>query len=601
MTPRTGKYRTSIEAVLALHNCTRRGARFVRSAGGADFYPYADILRRALAAAGGLQARGVRPGEVVPIILPTCVEFFDTFLGVQLAGGIPAALYPPLRLGKLDEYFGRTRRMLQKVDARLLITDRRVRQLLGPAVDQVSTLQEVVDADSIGSGSWSPVDVDPDSPAFLQFSSGTTLEPKAVMISHGNLFSNLEMMNSFFQQLSESEAEQGGVCWVPLYHDMGLLGHMFMGLYHPGTVTYIGPELFIAKPKIWLQTLSQYKGVASAAPDFAYAVCTAKIRDEDMEGVDLSHWKVAFNGAEPINVETMQRFAERFSRWGFRPEAMTPVYGLAEAGLAVTFSDLHTAPTVTQFDRARLSARGEAVPGAGRRLTAVGRPLPGMEVRIRDEHGADLPDQRVGHIHARGPSITRGYFGDPELSARLIRDGWLDTGDLGFFHAGELYISGRAKDLIIIRGRNYAPQEIEQLLSGISGLRPGCWVALGGDVDGSGEQLIVLAERDAASPRPEAELVADIKGRILSGIALVPYDTCLLAPGTLPRTSSGKLRRSEALRLYQTGQLRPPDQVGPLQVAAQIGRSRLAWSRFWLRRLARRSSSSTSADSRERG
>jgi acyl-CoA synthetase (AMP-forming)/AMP-acid ligase II len=318
-------------------------------------------------------------------------------------------------------------------------------------------------------------------------------------------------------------------------------------------------------------------------------MCTAKIRDEDMEGVDLSHWKIAFNGAEPINVDTMQRFAERFSRWGFRPEAMTPVYGLAEAGLAVTFSDPSTTPTVTQFDRARLSAVGEAIPGAGRRLTAVGRPLPGMEIRIRDEHGADLPDERVGRIHARGPSITRGYFGDPELSAETIRNGWLDTGDLGFFHEGQLYISGRAKDLIIIRGRNYAPQEIEQLLTGTQGLRPGCAVALGSASDGGSEQLIVLAERDAAAARPEPELVAEINRRILNGIALAPHDTCLLAPGTLPRTSSGKLRRSEALRLYQTGQLRPPDRVGPLHVAAQIGRSRLAWSRFWLRRLARHS------------
>jgi acyl-CoA synthetase (AMP-forming)/AMP-acid ligase II len=578
-----------VEALLDLETCTRHGARFIRRSGDATFYQYSDVLSRAKAVAGRLQSRGLRPGDRVPIILPTCIEFLDTFLGVQLAGGIPAALYPPLRLGKLDEYFVRTRRMLQKVDARLLITDRQIRQLLGPAVEKVPTLQDVLDADDIGpAGRWTPVDVDPNSPAFLQFSSGTTLEPKAVMVSHVNLLSNLEMIDSFFQSLSEAEAEQGGVCWLPLYHDMGLIGHMFIGLYHPGTVTYVGPELFIAKPKIWLQTLSRYKAVISAAPDFAYGLCLSKIKDEDMEGVDLSNWRIAFNGAEPIDVDTMRRFSERFSRWGFKPQTMTPVYGLAEAGLAVSFSNPSIRPIVTEFDRDQLSERGEAVAGPGRRLPAVGRAVPGMEIRIRDEHGRDLEEQRVGRIVARGTSITRGYFNDPELSARLIQDGWLDTGDLGFFYRGDLYIAGRAKDLIIIRGRNYAPQEIEQLLGDVRGLRTGCWVAVSLEVDGHGEQLIILAEREAGVTRSDDELKTDIEARIISGLALVPYDTRLLAPGTLPRTSSGKLRRSEALRLYESGELHPPEHVDTLMVVKEIGMSRLAWGRFWFRRFMRR-------------
>jgi len=216
----------------------------------------------------------------------------------------------------------------------------RLKKLLGPVVEWVQCLDDVLNIDKLLTpAAWRPVQVDPESPAFLQFTSGTTVEPKAVMVSHVSLLCNLDMIDSFFQRFNEEQAAQGGVCWLPLYHDMGLVGCMYIGLYHPGTVTYIGPEVFIGKPKIWLQTLSRYKAVISPAPDFAYGLCLSKVKDQDLEGVDLSHWRIALNGAEPIDVRGMQGFCERFARWGFRIEAMTPVYGLAEAGLAVTFSD----------------------------------------------------------------------------------------------------------------------------------------------------------------------------------------------------------------------------------------------------------------------
>jgi acyl-CoA synthetase (AMP-forming)/AMP-acid ligase II len=241
-------YRTFVDVLLPLRTCDRRGARFVQRGGEATFYTYKDVVARAKVAAGTLQARGLRPGERVGLLLPTCIEFFDVFLGVMLAGGIPAALYPPLRLGKLAEYCARTARMLQKIDAGWLITETRIRRILGPVVEQADCVHTVLDADNLGpKAAWSPVDIDPRSPAFLQFSSGTTIEPKAVMVSHVNVLSNLRMLDGFFEKLSPAEVEQGGVCWLPLYHDMGLLGCMLLGLYHPGTVTYIGPEQFIAR------------------------------------------------------------------------------------------------------------------------------------------------------------------------------------------------------------------------------------------------------------------------------------------------------------------------------------------------------------------
>ena len=573
---------TLVDRLLRLAGCTRYGARFVNRAGEAEFYAYDTILERARAAAAALQARGVAPGDRIAIILPTSIGFFDAFLGSILAGAIPAAMYPPVRLGRLDEYFVRTRTMLDTIGARLLVTDARVGRLLGRAAAGVSTLENRLDVTELARGTataWKPAPVGVDAPAFLQFSSGTTVEPKAVMVSHRNALANLAMIDLLFQDASPEEAEQGGVCWLPLYHDMGLLGCMLLGLYHPGTITYINPEDFIVQPALWLQTLSRYRALCSPAPDFAYGLCYAKIRDEQMAGVDLSHWRFALNGAEPIDAAGMERFCARFARWGFKPEAMTPVYGLAEAGLAVTFSDPRTPPHVREFDRDLLSLEGKAQPGVGRKLPSVGRPLPGLQVEIRSERNERLPDGEVGSIMVSGSSVTRGYFGNAERTAAVLRDGWLDTGDLGFFFEGELYISGRQKDLIIIRGRNYAPQEIEALATGTAGLRTGCIVAGGCVIDGEGEQLVVLAEKDTRSDRPDDQLAADIHARVLQGIGLAPREVVVLRAGTLPRTSSGKLRRAAAMQGYISGTLKPPTDPNMLRLLAEMARSELAWRR----------------------
>jgi acyl-CoA synthetase (AMP-forming)/AMP-acid ligase II len=573
---------TLVERLLRLDGCTRYGARFVNRAGQADFYPYDTILARARAAAADLQARGVAPGDRIAIILPTSIGFFDAFLGSILAGAIPAAMYPPVRLGRLDEYFSRTRTMLDTIGARLLVTDARVGRLLGRAAAGVSSLENRLDVGELAHGAataWTRTPVDADAPAFLQFSSGTTVEPKAVMVSHRNALANLAMIDLLFDGATPEEADQGGVCWLPLYHDMGLLGCMLLGLYHPGTITYINPEDFIVQPSLWLQTLSRYRALCSPAPDFAYGLCCSKVRDDQMAGVDLSHWRFALNGAEPIDAAGMERFCARFARWGFRPEAMTPVYGLAEAGLAVTFSDPRTPPRVREFDRDRLSLEGKAQPGAGRKVPSVGRPLPGLRVEIRNERDEPVPEGEVGTIMVSGSSVTRGYFGNAERTAAVLRDGWLDTGDLGFFFEGELYIAGRQKDLIIIRGRNYAPQEIEALATGTAGLRVGCLVAGGCVIDGEGEQLVVLAEKDARSDRPDDQLAAEIHARVLQGIGLAPREVMILRAGTLPRTSSGKLRRSAAMKAYAAGTLAPPADPSMLRLLAEMARSELAWRR----------------------
>ena len=580
------KATTIVEVLLGLEDCTQYGARFVSRGEEPTYYPYEEVIKRAKSVAGALQAGGLKPGDRVAIILPTSIHFLDIFLGTQLAGGIPAALYPPVRLGRLNEYFQRTRRMLSKIGTRFLVTDSRIKKLLGPAVQEVECLEGVLNVEKLLTDTkWTaPKDTDPDTPAFLQFSSGTTVEPKAVTVSHTNLLTNLEMMESVFREYSEEYSRYGGLCWLPLYHDMGLVGCMYNGIYHPGNVTYISPEIFIARPRIWLRTMSKYKAVISPAPDFAYGLCLKKVKDKDMEGVDLSNWEIALNGAEPINTEGMMQFCERFARWGFRAEAMTPVYGLAEAGLAVSFSSFRIPPALAEFDRDLLGEQGKAVPGKGRVLPSVGPPLPGLDVEIRDEEDRPIPEGWVGKIMVQGPSITKGFYNDPETTSQTIRDGWLDTGDLGFFHEGDLYIAGRAKDLIIIRGRNYAPQEVEELVQDVEGLRLGCTIAVSHMTEAEGEQLIVLAEKEARSQRPEEEITAEIQDRIVSGISLTPYHVQVLDPGTLPRTSSGKMRRTGALNMFLTGELLPPEKMGVLKMFKELGKSQLAWGRFWLQK-----------------
>lgn len=579
------RYATFTDAILDLERCTRFGARFVERNGSAAYYPYQDIRTRALRAAGTFQAAGMQPGDRVALILATSVQFFDAILGIQLAGGIPVPVYPPLQLGKLPEYFERTRGMMTRIGARYLVTESRIKKILGLAIQDVPTLERVFDAaDLLTSAAYHPVAIQPDAPAFLQFSSGTTSLPKAVIVTHTNLVHSLEMMAGIFRRYDENYAERGAVSWLPLYHDMGLVGIMFMGLYRPATMTYIGPEVFIANPALWLQTISKYRAVLSAAPSFAYGYCLDRIKDSDLAGVDLSSWGIALNGAEPVDIDTMARFTERFSKYGLPEGAMTPAYGLAEAGLAVSFSALEEPPIVTEFDRDALGEQGIAVPGPGRRLPSIGKAVDGLEVQIWDTNDQPVAGGTVGKIMIRGASVTPGYWEAPEATASVFRNGWLDTGDLGFFYQGELYISGRLKDLIIIRGRNYAPQEIEECLNGIDGLRHASAAAVSQLLEKQGEQLIVLAERESGTTRPDEDLATEIRERIMAGIALKPYIVQLLEAGSLPRTPSGKIRRSEALRQYLAGELVAPDKVNAIKLLQELGKSTLAWGRFHLRK-----------------
>lgn len=529
------------------------------------------VYQRARCAAGALEAAGVRRGDRVAIVLPTCQEFIDALFGCQLLGAIPAPLYPPVRLGRLDEYYARTGAMLEAIEAAALVTSGRVKRVMGQVLSSYNPPLGLIDAGGLASGpDREPEPVGDDELALIQFSSGTTVRPKPVALSHRQVLSNVAAILDHIPV--DAGFKQSGVSWLPLYHDMGLIGCVFVAVVGPGPLALIAPEQFLAKPALWLRALSRHKATVSPAPNFAFSLCTERILDSDMAGVDLSSWRLALSGAEPIAASCLREFNGRFERWGLRPQALTPVYGLSEAALAVTFSDPALPFCSRLFDRkalgsgeARLVEDGED----GFEMVCVGRPLRGFFIEIRDDASKLLPEGIIGTIWVRGPSVMTGYLDREE---QPIVDSWLNTGDLGFFLDGGLYVSGRLKDVVILRGQNHHPHDIERAVDHLDGVRTGCAVAVS-DLTESGERLIVFVEYRQVSET----LAEDCRKAIRSRVGLDPDLVVLLKPGTLPRTSSGKLRRRAALSAWKAGELSPPNKVTPWLLAGAMAKSSLGY------------------------
>ncbi len=563
----------------------RCGLRFLDRHERETFLDWAEIEARARRIAAQLRTLGVEKGERIVLIYPTGPEFFDAFFGAVLAGAVPVPLYPPVRLGRLDEYHQRTATMIELSGARLVLAHRRVRRILGQTITLARPAFGCRELADLPPGELSLAGdgevVSEDDLALVQFSSGTTVDPKPVALSHRAVMAQVHTLNGMWPR--ESALRHSGVSWLPLYHDMGLIGCIFPAMALPTDLTLLGPELFVAKPALWLRAISHYRATVSPAPNFAYGLCVAKIRDEEMEGVDLSCWRVALNGAEAVAPSVLRSFRDRFAQWGLRGEALTPVYGLSEASLAVTFSALAHPFTCRRFARLPLAEQGIAHHHEeGQELVSVGRPLPGFAVEIRDDDGKPLPARHTGRVWVRGPSLMDGYLDQPRATARALVDGWLDTGDLGFWFDEELYLTGRAKELIILRGRNYPPEMVERPLLGLAGLRTGCAVALSWLPEGAdGEVLWIFVETARNASRTVIdELAQACRRAILQATGLVVDAVHLLAPGTLPRTSSGKMRRGETLRQFLADELQPPGSASPLHMVGALARSSLAFTKL---------------------
>ncbi len=541
------------------------GVDFWRSRGQVERWNYDRLVTDALLVAGALQQRGLSRGDRVAIVLPTHPDFYRAFFGVILAGGIPSALYPPVRLGKIQAWKERTGTMLQSLSCRAVLTDPRLFRLLGDPLGQefpdlgCLKVEDLIDEAQPGTY----VEGRSDELAIVQFSSGATGSPKPIALTHSNVLSNAEaILRSFPGDLSS----HSGLSWLPLYHDMGLIGCLVSAMLAPGPITLIPPERFVARPRIWLEALSDTKATISAAPNFAFGLCVDRISAEDRADLDLSNWRIAFCGAETVHAETLSAFTEHFAPVGFRRDALTPVYGLAEATLAVTMSQMGQPPRTTDFVREELEVKGRAVEATrGTRLVSLGQPVADVEVEIRDAHGRRLPSALVGKVCVRSPGVMQGYLDRPLETRETMPDGWLDTGDRGFLFQGDLYLCGRDKDIIIIRGRNYDPAQIEQSITSINGLRPGRVVALGcPDSETGTENLLVLAECSVGLSSPEqSDIRAQLLAVVLEDHNLNVSEVVLLPPNTLPLTSSGKIRRSEALRLWRQEALPSAAGEGP--------------------------------------
>jgi acyl-CoA synthetase (AMP-forming)/AMP-acid ligase II len=570
----------TVNAALVRAAAGNHGLVFVDAREDERAMPWSEVLDRARRMAGALAERGIGPGDRVAMVLPTGRDFMDAFFGTLLAGAVPVPLYPPVRLGRMDEYVRGTARMLEVVGARVLLSDSRIRLLLGGAVELARPALGCPTVAELRDGAVAhEAPVAADALGLIQFSSGSTVDPKPVALTHHALMAQVASLSRLL--LVPPGSPPTGVTWLPLYHDMGLIGCLLEAMYYPGNLVLLPPELFLARPALWLRALSRHHGIVSPAPNFAYGLCLKRIRDEDLAGVDLSHWRYALNGAEPISADVQERFATQFAHVGFRAESLMPVYGLSECALAVTFTSAEGAKRQLSVDTDALAATGRVSAGT-RRIVSVGTPIPGAAIDVRDDDGATVIDRQVGRVWIRAPFVMHGYFGQPGASAEVLRDGWLDTGDLGFVDGGELFITGRAKDVVIIRGANHAPQTFEDCLVGVEGVRAGCAVALGFVPPGQDDEvLLVLAERTEDAP---AGLEARIVAAITEHTNIVPHTVSVLTPGTLPRTSSGKLRRGEALRQYLTGELASPAPVTPLRVGAQVARSLAAFARHRLHR-----------------
>ncbi len=592
---------TLLDLLAAAGRLPEGGIRFLDRDERATWLPWGEIRRRAEAAAAGIGAAGVRPGDRVALVYPTSPDFFAAFFGTLLAGAVPVPLYPPVRLGRLAEYYARTARMLAAVSARLVLADRRVQRILGVPVATARpplgcrTLAELPAGRPRRAGTGSAgIDADAiaaDDLALVQFSSGTTVDPKPVALSHRALLAQTAILSGLWEDTPT--LRHSAVSWLPLYHDMGLIGCVFPALRRDATLTLIPPELFVARPALWLRAVSRYRATISPAPNFAFALCASRVAESELQGLDLSCWVTALDGAESVAPGVVRAFEARLAPYGLRPGVVTPVYGLSEAALAVTFPPLGRPFLARRFDREALSREGRAraaeAGGMAREIVSVGRPLPGFRLEVRDPHGAHgagaLGEGRTGRVWIAGPSLMSCYLDDPAATARAFdSEGFLDTGDLGFLLDGELYLTGRAKDLVILRGRNYSPEEIERAVDGLPGARPGCAVAASFLPEGGeGEVLVLFVESRRGAPRDEREaLPAAIRTAVLAATGLDAAVAAVLPPGTLPRTSSGKLRRAETLRLHLAGELRPPEKPTALRLAGAVARSHLAYARLSL-------------------
>ncbi|HEY0513100.1 MAG TPA: fatty acyl-AMP ligase [Thermoanaerobaculia bacterium] len=542
---------------------------------------YGELHARAAAVAGALAERGCRPGERVLLVYPSGLAYVAAFFGCLLAGAIAVPVYPPAS----EQHLGRLRKVIEDCRPRVVLTDtseclrlaRLFEEMPGPVggvccTDDLPCVDEPVRAGAVAQSA----DI-----ALLQYTSGSTGNPKGVVITHGNLSANQRLISRAFR----GDTPGTVMGWLPLYHDMGLIGFVVAPLCSGISVIFIPTLRFLRDPTTWMDTIHRHRASISFGPNFAYGFVARRATSEQLAGWDLSCLKVLGCGGEPVHPETIHAFSQRFAGHArMAPDLVRPGYGCAEGTLTTSLTPMNEGLRLNVVDAATYRAEGVVAPPREGQPTlthvACGVPIPGHEVVVVDKAGRRLAEGLEGEILMNGPSVSPGYFRNEKGSRETFRDGWLHTGDLGYLLDGHIYVTGRIKDLIIYHGRNYHPQSIEWPVGSLPGVRKGNVVAF--SVPGEDSEELVLVLEAAADD--EERLVREIKRVVQAETGLAPRDVVLLGRNRLPKTSSGKLQRRKTREMYlndelgQAGSRMTAARTRLLDLSRQVARS--LWARL---------------------
>jgi fatty-acyl-CoA synthase len=524
--------------------------------------PWAEVHADAAAMAGALQARGIRPGDHVALLGPTTRSLVTAIQAVWLAGATVVVLPLPMRMGSLEEFVAQTRQRIHHADIAVVVADPDLAAFVTP---EPGDPPMVGFTDLDGDHELVSPPADPDANAILQFTSGSTSDPKGVVLPHRAVCANLDAIAEAAALDVDGDVL---VSWLPLYHDMGLVGLLSLAM-STGTRLVLGaPQDFLAAPARWMQWMSRYRGTATAGPNFSYVLATRALRRAAKEGeqLDLSRLRVVLNGAEPIDPSTVEDFLDAGAAFGMPPGSAFPAFGMAEVAIAGTFPPPGRGLVVDTVDRRVLETERYAAPvepgaDSAKGFARLGRAVPGLEIRIVDpDDGHELRDREVGELEIRGTSVCNGYYGRPELNEALFHDGWLRTGDLGYLVPDrdgdrELVLCGRIKDVIIVAGRNVFPEDIERACNDLDGIRAGNVIAFAVETAKGKEGVVVVAEARPADGGDLGPLRVQVQERVRAVAGVPAKDVVLVAPGTLPKTSSGKLQRGVCRSRYLDGHL----------------------------------------------
>jgi fatty-acyl-CoA synthase len=506
---------------------------------GATIRSYAEMFSAAGRVARALVDAGLRRGDTVAIVVADAETFLTTIFGASMAGVVAASMHPPLSVLDRARSIDLIAPALRSACARAVVASRSLVPAFANVRSACPTVSMILAAEDLVAWGGPPPDapISEDDIALVQFTSGSTSQPRGVAITHRNLSANVNAINGP-AGLATTDVDVG-VSWLPLSHDMGLVGMAIAPVYASRPVVLMPPQMFVKRPVEWLRAISRYRATVSFAPNFAYDLCVRRLKDRDLDGLDLAAWRVAGCGAEPIHAATLEAFAAKFAPAGFRSTSFLPGYGLAEHVLAATFAPRDRPLRVERI--------------ADRSIVSCGTPFPEHELRIVDEAGGVVPEREIGEILLAGPSVMACYYNEPGLTAEKIRDGWLHTGDVGFLSRGELFVCGRASDVIVARGRKYHPQDLEWAIEDLPGIRHGRVVAFGCAVPGAADRIVMVVEASGTVARDD--LVVSIRRRVSDSFAVYVDDVGIAASGTIERTTSGKVRRAAVKARFQAGEI----------------------------------------------